>query len=150
MNLENIIRIRNDKEISQKEIINYLKVSKGTYSAWESGKDIIPLTRLNDICNYLNISIDYALNLTNNLNYKDEKKELDKITISKRLKEIRKENKHTLQQLANKLNTSASVLSRYENTKTIILTPFLLAYNKIYNVSIDYLLGKTDYPKYLK
>ena len=150
MNLENIIRIRNDKEISQKEIINYLKVSKGTYSAWESGKDIIPLARLNDICNYLNISIDYALNLTNNINYKDEKKELDKITISKRLKEIRKENKHTLQQLANKLNTSASVLSRYENTKTIILTPFLLAYNKIYNVSIDYLLGKTDYPKYLK
>ena len=149
MNLENIIKIRIDKEISQKEIIKNLKVSKGTYSAWESGQDIIPVLRLNELCNYLDISLDYGLNLTKIPKYSNYKKEIDINTISLRIKEIRKEHKHTLVQLANKLNTSASVLSRYENGKTMILTPFLLEYHHIYNVSLDYLLGKIDSPKYI-
>ena len=74
MNLENVLNIRQMKNITQKRIIEYLQVSKGTYLAQESGKDIIPILRLNDLCNYLNISIDYSLNLTKKMSYKNFKK----------------------------------------------------------------------------
>lgn len=150
MVLSNIYNFRIENNITQKEIIEILKVSKGTYSAWENGQDIIPLNRLNEVCNYLNISIDYALNITNLKIYTNYKHNIDKEKLKNRLKEIRKENKYTLKKLALKLNTSPSVLSRYENGKTTILVPLLLAYCKEFNISADYLLGKIDSPKYLK
>ncbi|MCX4253679.1 MAG: helix-turn-helix transcriptional regulator [Bacilli bacterium] len=149
MNLSNIYAFRIENNITQKEIIQYLNISKGTYSAWESGQDIIPLKRLNDLCNYLNISIDYALQI-NNKCYDNSKKEIDKTLLQKRLKDIRKENNLTLKDLALKFNTSPSVLSRYENGQTIILVPFLVSYAKLFNISVDYLLGKIDEPKFLK
>jgi len=149
MNLENLIKVRIDKGISQKEILEFLKISKGTYSAWESGKDIIPLNRLNDICNYLEISCDYALGITNLNNYKILNNDLNLKSIGTNLRKIRKENNYNLIKLANSLNTSISVISRYENGYTLILTSFIYEYSKLFNISIDYLLGKTLEPKYL-
>lgn len=146
MNLKNLVDYRMDKGISQKELIEALNISKGTYSAWESGKDIIPLNRLNEICNYLNISIDYALGISNN-NYITINKDLDLKSIGTRLKDLRKEKNYTLEKLASFLNTSISVISRYENGHTLILTSFIYEYSKLFNVSIDYLLGRTNDPK---
>lgn len=150
MNLANIYSYRIENNISQKEIIEFLKISKGTYSAWENGQDIIPLKRLIDICDYLNISVDFALNISNTKSYENYNSSFDKNTLQERLKSIRKEKNLTLKELALKLNTSPSVLSRYENGKNIILVPFLLGYSKIFNISIDYLLGKSNGPKFLK
>lgn len=149
MNLTNIYNYRIEKNISQKEIIEFLNVSKGTYSAWENGQDIIPLKRLVDLCDYLNISVDYALNINGYKEYTCSKNGFYKDLLKARLKDIRKENNYTLKTLSLKLNTSPSVLSRYETGKTIILVPFLVAYTKEFNISIDYLLGKIDEPKYL-
>ena len=150
MNLANIYSYRIENNISQKEIIEFLKISKGTYSAWENGQDIIPLKRLIDICDYLNISVDFALNISNTKSYENYNSSFDKNTLQERLKSIRKEKNLTLKELALKLNTSPSVLSRYENGKNIILVPFLLGYSKIFNISIDYLWGKSNGPKFLK
>ena len=150
MDLSNIYNYRLENNISQKAIVEFLNVSKGTYSAWENGQDIIPLLRLNDVCNYLNISIDYALNLNSIKNYSNSQCHINKDLLKNRLKDIRKENKYTLKSLALKFNTVPSVLSRYETGKTVILLPLLFAYSKEFNVSIDYLLGKTNEPKYLK
>lgn len=150
MNLANIYSYRVENNISQKEIIEFLKVSKGTYSAWENGLDIIPLKRLVDICDYLNISVDYALGISTIKTYKIYSKGIDRELLKSRINDIRKENKYTLKSLALKLNTSSSVLSRYETGKTTILVPTLVAYSKEFNISADYLLGKIDNPKYLK
>lgn len=146
VDLSNIVNIRVIKNINQKEIVEFLGISKGTYSAWENGSDIIPLSRLNDICSYLNISIDYALGLTKQINYSNSNQKLDINKIGNNLRKIRKENNYTLELLAEKLNTSISVLSRYENGKTLIITPFVLAYAKLFNLSIDYIIGKIDNP----
>ena len=175
MNLANIYSYRIENNISQKEIIEFLKISKGTYSAWENGQDIIPLKRLIDICDYLNISVDFALNISNTKSYKNYNSSFDKNTLQERLKSIRKEKNLTLKELALKLNTSPSVLSRYENGKSmtqkelaeilnitdkaiskwerglsfpdiVMLKPL----SEIFNISIDYLLGKSNGPKFLK
>ena len=69
---------------------------------------------------------------------------------SERLKIVRKENNLTQIELAKILNVDNSMLAKYESGKYLISTPYLYTICKKYNVSADYLLGKTDEPKYLK
>ena len=68
---------------------------------------------------------------------------------SERLKIVRKENNLTQFELAKILNVDNSMLAKYEKGKYLISTPYLYTICKKYNVSADYLLGKTDEPKYL-
>lgn len=136
--------IREENELKQFTISQLLGVSRGTYSLWELELDLIPLKRLNDFCNIFNCSIDYALGYTNIKNYQHIKKEINLNLSSKRLKEIRKEHKHTQEYLGKKLSLNRSLISKYEKGHTLISTTFLIEYIKLYNISSDYLLGKID------
>ena len=62
----------------------------------------------------------------------------------KRLKEIRKERKITAKQLAKVLNVSESTISLYENGKREPDLKTLLNIAEYFNVSVDYLIGKTE------
>lgn len=66
MKYEHLTFIRNRLGMSQRSLANHLKVSKSTYARWETGEKIIPLYHLIDLCNFANISCDYALGLTDN------------------------------------------------------------------------------------
>lgn len=136
--------IREEKELKQFTVGKLLGVSRGTYSLWELEKDPIPIKRLNDFCNICNCSIDYALGFTNITNYKNTKKNIDINLSSTRLKNIRKEHKHTQDYVAKKLSINRSLISKYESGNTIISTTFLIEYVKLYHISSDYLLGKID------
>ena len=146
MNLERLQHLRVDNDLYQKDIAKLLDVNQQTYSAWESGNKIIPLKRLNKICNYFNISMDYVLNLSdvkmpnNNIQIL----ELDKKLIGERLKIIRSKYKLTLREIASELNTTSSTISAYETGKTLILTAFAYQICKKYHISIDWLCGKSD------
>ena len=139
--------IRTNNGYKQEEIANILKIKRNTYSMWELEHDIIPLKKLIEFSDYFQISLDYILELsskptiiTNPFNYEK---------YLYRIKEIRKENKKTQAGLAKTLNTTNSVISRYESGTTFILTSFLIEYCHIFKVSSDYLLGRIDTPKYL-
>lgn len=71
-------------------------------------------------------------------------------TLGDRLKHLRKEKGYTLEQVANKVNTTKITLSRYENNlrdpKIIVISKLA----KLYNVSIDYLQGFTNENKDIK
>ena len=136
--------IREESELKQFTVSKLLNISRGTYSCWELELDLIPLKRLNDFCNIFNCSIDYALGFTNIKNYKHSKKEININLSAKRLKEIRKEHKHTQDYLGKKLSLNRSLISKYEKGHTIISTTFLIEYIKLYHISADYLLGKID------
>ena len=142
--------IRENKNLTQKDIANILEITRGLYAQYEIADKIIPISHLNTISNYFNLSIDYLLDLNSKQKYPKSKKEIDIEKFSMRLKEFRKENKLTQEKLAKNLNTSHSVISSYESGKTLILTSFLYTICKKYNISADYLLGKIDEPKYLK
>lgn len=102
------------------------------------------MKRLNSFCNAFNCSIDYALGFTNTKNYKHSKKEININLSAKRLKEIRKEHKHTQEYIGKKLSLNRSLISKYEKGHTLISTTFLMEYVKLYHISSDYLLGKID------
>lgn len=123
------------------EIMN---VSKSNYARWETNESIIPLKHLNNLCNYFNVSMDYITGLSKEKNYIIINKKLNKELIGKRLKEFRENNNLTQEELAKQINTSHSTISAYESGKTMLLTAFAYDICKKYNISLDYLCGRTD------
>ena len=137
-------RIRESYELTQREIAKILHISKSSYNYFETGEHIIPLKHLINFCNTFHVTMDYVCNLSNSNIPISKKYKLKKSEIGKRLKQIRIKNKLTQEELANILNTTQSNISSYENGKTLILTAFLYNYAKYFNVSLDYLIGRTN------
>ncbi len=140
-NNERLIEIREDNNLSQRDLASILNVSKSTYARWETQEQIIPLNRLVDFCNYFKVSMDYALNLSNENKYKNPICSLDRKLIGNNIKLIRKKFSLTQQNLADLLNTSHSTISAYEAGKTLILTIFAYQICLKYNISLDWLCG---------
>jgi len=65
-------------------------------------------------------------------------------TFGERLKQVRNEKHITLDQLADKLGTTKATLSRYENNLREPKAEFAEKCANFFNVSADYLLGRTD------
>lgn len=141
------IRINNN--MSQTEIANILKIARQTYNHYEVQEKIIPIKHLITIANYFNVSIDYIFEFTETQNYKKSNKETDLKRAGARLKEFRKEKKLTQVKLAEILNTTFSNIAFYEKGRNLIATPFLYTICVKYNLSADYLLGRTNTPQYL-
>lgn len=132
-----IKKMREEKELTQKEVAKLLGVTQQTYSIWENGSKFIPLKHLNTLANYYNVSMDYLTELTQTKKQPLYTKKLDKITIGKKIQKFRHQNNITQNQLANDLNTTHSVISAYENGKTLILTAFLFQICKQWHISMD-------------
>ena len=148
--LYNLKKIRENYDLSQRDMAKLLNVSKSSYNYFETGEHIIPLKHLNNFCNMFNVSMDYICNLTD-INHPTTKQyELNQDLISYRLKKIRLKNNLKQAELAKILNTSQSNISSYENGKTLILTAFILNFAKYFNVSLDYLTGRCDTIKIMK
>ena len=140
-----IKRLRDTREsmnLKKKDLTTLFGVTFSTISGWETGKDTIPLKQLIKYANEFNYSLDYLFGLTNkNEKYLPLKIDLD--NIAKNLKQIRKQNKKTQQDIAKVLNTSSSAYAHYENARYLIPTNFIYALSTIYpNFSIDKVLGR--------
>lgn len=128
---------------TQKELAEILGVSRSTYAGWENGLDAIILPKLNDFCNYYGVSLDYICGLTNTKKYDIINDKIDKNILGRNLKEIRTNNKHTQDKVANIINVDQSNYSKCELGKMYIHTYALIEFAKHYKVSIDWLCGKT-------
>lgn len=67
-----------------------------------------------------------------------------------RLKELRKQRNITQLKLAMDLNMSQNTISRYETGEREAGYRELILIADYFNVSIDYLLGRTDDPRFVK
>lgn len=143
MNFQRLIEARENFNLRQKDIADILGITQQFYSLWENGSKIIPLKHLNNLCNYYNLSMDYVIGLSNIKYYNITNKEIDKILIGERLRKIRKDKNITQEELADILNTTHPTISAYESGKSTILTAFAYEICKRYNISMDYLCGRT-------
>ena len=57
--------IREDREMNQKEVAEFLNISQTNYSKYELGKINIPIETLKKMSILFDTSIDYLLGLTN-------------------------------------------------------------------------------------
>ena len=56
--------LREDLDITQKTIAEYLNVKQNTYSQYENGQRQLPIDVLIKLAHYYNVSTDYILCLT--------------------------------------------------------------------------------------
>ncbi len=143
---DNIKKIRMENNKTQLETAKIMKVTRSSYAMWESNNDIFPIKRLIDFCYIFEVSLDYALGFKSNIKNNNL---IDKDKSKLRLKEFRKDNKLTQVEIASFLHIDQPTWSAYERGKNLIGTPFLYMICKKYNISADYLLGRTNEPKYL-
>lgn len=68
MIFKNLRGIREDRDIKQKDIAQYLNVSQNTYSQYETGVISLTAEVLIKLSDYYKVSIDYLLDRTNNPN----------------------------------------------------------------------------------
>lgn len=141
--------LRDDKDLLKKDVAKEIGVVESVYSEWENNKLSISTKRLYQLAEFFNINIDYMIGLSNKkINIKINK-EINIKEVSLRLKEVRKSLNMTMRELADKLNTSSSAISNYENAKYLILSSFLIELCKFSNYSIDWVLGRSN-NKYIK
>ena len=138
MNCEHLIFMRENLDLSQRQMADKLKVSKSTYARWETGERIIPLIHLINLCNLTNTSLDYAIGLSDKKAKISTKMILNKISIGDNLKKIRIDNNLTQIEFANSINTTQSVISAYEAGKTLIQTSFL------YDICLKYKISTKE------
>ena len=56
--------LREDSDITQATLANYLHIKQNTYSQYENGQRQIPLELLIALANYYGTSLDYIVGLT--------------------------------------------------------------------------------------
>ena len=57
--------LREDADLTQKQVTDFLHIKQNTYSQYENGQRQIPLEALIALAKYYNTSTDYILGLTN-------------------------------------------------------------------------------------
>lgn len=64
--LERIKNLREDHDLTQKDLSKKLKISQRAYSYYETGKRSIPIEIISDLADIYDTSVDYLLCKTNN------------------------------------------------------------------------------------
>ena len=122
MIFEKMKEMREYFDKTQLELATFLKVSRSTYAGWENGIDLIPLIKLNEFCNYFDISLDYICGLSKTKNYKLLNLEINKNLLAKNIKFIRIKNNDTQENIAKIIGVDQSNYSKYELGKILIKT----------------------------
>ncbi len=72
-----IRELREDKDLTQKQVGQILNMSQTGYNQYEIGKNDIPTTVLINLSTFYNVSVDYILGLTDEMKpYPRTKKQL--------------------------------------------------------------------------
>lgn len=129
---EKIKLVRENFDLSQREMAAKMNISKTAYGRWETGEYIIPLERLVKFCELTNYSIDYILGLSNDTTY--DKVNINKKMIGLKIKEIRIKNNLSQAEFAKSINTVQSVISAYESGETLIKTSFMVDICRKYKI----------------
>lgn len=58
--------LREDRDLTQKQLAAYLNIRQNTYSQYETGKRQLPVDLLILLARYFHTSTDYILGITNN------------------------------------------------------------------------------------
>lgn len=142
--------LRLDAEKKQGEIAEILNVKRNTYSKWENCINDMPIEKTNELANYYHTTIDYLLGLSNIRKTINKNLSVNWNVLIVRLLELRKDNMLSQDVLSKKLGFPQTTYSQYERGIRRPTTMKLLLIAQFYDVSFDYLIGRTNDPKSYK
>ena len=145
----NLKYCREELEMTQIELGFIFGVSGKTVSGWETATDPIPFNKLIRFSNLYHYSLDFIVGLTRHNNYNVQIKP-DKVKIGNQLKKLRNSFNLSQQKFAEKCGLSQTTYSHYETGLNLITTTAIFSICKTYNISMDYLVGRTNNPKIAK
>ena len=61
--------LREDNDLTQREVAKYLQIDQRTYSRYETGTNALPSKMMEMLCDYYNVSADYMFGRSNNKNF---------------------------------------------------------------------------------
>lgn len=93
--IDKIIQLLDQRERSQKDLTDYLKLEKSVFSAWKSGKSKSYMKYLPQIASYLNTTVDYLID-----DLSDEIPDEDLIILNRAAKNMSPENRKKLLNMA--------------------------------------------------
>ena len=143
INFKRLKDIREDNDISQEKMAKILNVNRSTYSLWELGINIIPLSKLCDYADYFKVSIDYILGLTNDKKTKIIYKGLNLKILGNNMKNIRLKQHLSQENIGNILGVTQACITRYEKGIICISIPNLYKFSKEFGISLSNLCGKS-------
>ena len=56
--------LREDKDLTQEALAEYLQISQRTYSRYETGESALPIEIVSKLADFYNTTIDYLVNRT--------------------------------------------------------------------------------------
>lgn len=139
---------REELELTQEQLGNILNVSRKTISGWENVNDPIPLAKLIEFCDKFNYSLDFAMGFTRKNQSSKLTSKFSKSSISKNLKKTRQNLNLSQEEFAGNCGLSQTTYSHYETGYNLITTTNLYYICKTYNISMDYMVGRTKNQKF--
>lgn len=148
---ERLRALRTDRTNTQSEIAALIGCSRVSYIDYECGRRSVPLKGLMILADYYRVSSDFLLGLTLRKSpyptLRDAIGELapcaEEYPVCRILKELRCSRSLTQQEVAASLGCTQAGYSSYESGRRSIPADVIVRLSGFYNVSTDYLLGRT-------
>lgn len=129
-----IKELRQNAGYTQEELASILSVDKSRISKWENNVTYPSHDIVEKICDLFNCTIDFLFCRTDNNK------------TNTRFQRLRVEHGYTQQQLADLLSLDRTTIGKWECGENLPSNKILQKLSKLYNCSIDYLLGNEDCP----
>ena len=137
-----IAKLRIKQNISQKDMADMLNLGITSYKFFEANLRPMGIKELNIISNYFKISLNTLLNITDKIIYQNSS-DIDYKYLKFSINYIRKINRITQKELAKEFMMTPTTISKYEKDPSNINANYLYLFAKKFNISIDYICGKT-------
>lgn len=126
--------LRQEKGVTQAELGDMFSVSEAAIYFCENNKRPPTYHLLNKFANYFGVTPQYLLGYDN----------IDKAILGNRLKDLREKFFLTQHDLGGIINIPQNTISNYEKGKTFPSVETLYLIADYFNISIDYLVGRTS------
>ena len=133
--------LREDNFYTQEYVADMINLTRSAYSKYELNIRSVPLDVLFRIASLYEVSIDYICGIKDKREVKVYSNEFNYQKLTDNLIRIRKEKGYSQEELSKKVSSAQNTISEYENGTRKVSIEFLILLSKIYDTTLDYLMG---------